>query len=110
MKKLERIFKALGDANRLRIIKMLEIGPLCHCEIQEVLHLAASTTSKHLGLLREAGLIEDQRQGKWVYYRLATEPPLPALRDLLQSWGNETPQIQADKAVLDAQKNQVSCR
>ena len=62
--------KALGEANRIRILKMLEIRPLCVCEITAVLRLAPSTVSKHLSILREAGFIIDQKEGKWVNYCL----------------------------------------
>jgi len=65
------IFKALSDKNRLRILLMLRIRPLCVCEITEVLNIAFSTISAHLKLLRNAGLIEDEKEGRWVIYRLA---------------------------------------
>jgi len=51
-------------------VKMLEIRPLCVCEIQLILDLAVSTTSKHLSILRDAELIYDHHEGKWVYYQL----------------------------------------
>jgi len=73
MKPLLKIFKALSDANRLRILKMLEIRPLCVCEITDVLQLANSTVSKHLSILRDADLILDEKDGKWVNYQLNTE-------------------------------------
>lgn len=63
-------FKALSDPNRLRIIQMLEIRPLCVCEITDVLQLATSTVSKHLSILKEAGFVEDSKDGKWVNYAL----------------------------------------
>ena len=70
MRKLVKVFKALSDVNRLRILKMLEIRPLCVCEITAVLKLAPSTVSKHLSLLRDANLIHDDKEGKWVNYYL----------------------------------------
>jgi len=72
MRPLLKIFKALSDSNRLRILKMLEIKPLCVCEITEVLQLANSTISKHLSILRDADLILDKKDGKWVNYELNT--------------------------------------
>jgi ArsR family transcriptional regulator, arsenate/arsenite/antimonite-responsive transcriptional repressor len=65
-----QIFKALGDQNRLRIMKMLEQRELCVCEIRTVLKLSNSTVSEHLAVLRDAGLIHDTKSGKWVNYRL----------------------------------------
>jgi len=72
MRPLLKIFKALSDANRLRILKMLEVKPLCVCEITEVLQLANSTVSKHLSILRDAELVLDNKDGKWVNYGLNT--------------------------------------
>lgn len=71
MREFSKIFKALADPNRLRILKMLEIKPLCVCEIQAVLGLAASTVSKHLSILRDAGFILEQKDKKWVIYSLS---------------------------------------
>ena len=70
MRELVRIFKALSDTNRLRILKMLEVRPLCVCEITAVLNLATSTVSKHLAILQASDLIIDEKDGKWVNYRL----------------------------------------
>ena len=70
MNKLVNIFKSLADGSRLRIVKMLQARELCVCEITETLGLAPSTVSKHLSILKAAGVIEDRKDGKWVYYRL----------------------------------------
>lgn len=75
MRTLIKTFKALSDQNRLRILKMLEIRPLCVCEITEVLQLANSTVSKHLSVLRDVELILDEKEGKWVNYRLNKGAP-----------------------------------
>ena len=66
------IFRALSDPNRLRIVKMLEQRELCVCEVREILNLSTSTVSKHLTILRDAGLIVDRKDGKWVNFRLNT--------------------------------------
>ncbi|MCA9733346.1 winged helix-turn-helix transcriptional regulator [candidate division KSB1 bacterium] len=73
MRTLTKIFKALSDSNRLRILAILKIRPLCVCEITDVLQLANSTVSKHLSILRDIDLIIDKKQGKWVYYSLNTD-------------------------------------
>ncbi|MCB0284597.1 MAG: winged helix-turn-helix transcriptional regulator [Calditrichaeota bacterium] len=70
MKKSATVFKALSDTNRLRIMKMLEVRDLCVCEITEILQLAPSTVSKHLSILRNAELVLDKKEGKWVIYGL----------------------------------------
>jgi ArsR family transcriptional regulator, arsenate/arsenite/antimonite-responsive transcriptional repressor len=66
------IFRALDDPNRLRILKMLEGRELCVCEVREVLDLSTSTVSKHLTILRDAALILDRKDGKWVNFKLNT--------------------------------------
>ncbi|MCX7832975.1 MAG: metalloregulator ArsR/SmtB family transcription factor [Ignavibacteria bacterium] len=70
LNKQEKIFKALSDKNRIRILKILQIKPLCVCEIKELLKLAVSTVSKHLSILKDCGLIIDDKVGKWVNYKL----------------------------------------
>jgi ArsR family transcriptional regulator, arsenate/arsenite/antimonite-responsive transcriptional repressor len=70
MRQLEAALKAAGDPTRTRILKLLEDRELCVCQIQAVLKLAPSTVSKHLALLKSAGLVEDRREGRWIHYRL----------------------------------------
>ena len=65
------VFKAAADPCRLRILKLLKEGELCVCEIMTALSKPQSSTSHHLSILREAGLIRERRDGKWSYYRLA---------------------------------------
>ncbi|ROL59046.1 ArsR family transcriptional regulator [Bacteroidetes/Chlorobi group bacterium ChocPot_Mid] len=67
-----KIFKALSDRNRLRILLMLTKKKLCVCEIQDILGITVSTVSKHLSILRDIGFIVDNKEGKWVYYSLNT--------------------------------------
>jgi len=82
MKHFLNIFKALGDENRVRILLALKVRPLCVCEISEVLNIALSTISAHLKLLKSAGVIEDEKEGRWVIYRLARYDEF--FNDLLQ--------------------------
>ena len=63
MRDLELVLKAAGDPTRTRILKLLESGGLCVCQVQAVLGLAPSTVSKHLSILKTAGLVEDRRDG-----------------------------------------------
>lgn len=62
--------KALSDPNRVRALMALRNQELCVCRLIELLQLAPSTVSKHLTLLREAGLIEGRKEGRWMHYRL----------------------------------------
>ena len=73
MRDFELALKAAGDPTRTRILKLLEGGGLCVCQVQAVLRLAPSTVSKHLAILRTAGLVEDRRSGKWTEYALSAE-------------------------------------
>jgi ArsR family transcriptional regulator len=73
MKAFIRTMKALSDPNRVRVLKLLQAGELCVCEIQNVLGLAQSTVSKHMKLLEDAGLVTRKRQGTWIIYSLAED-------------------------------------
>ncbi len=65
-----RLFKALGDETRLRIVALLSHGELCVCHLEEALRLSQPKVSRHLATLRSAGVVEHRREGTWVYYRL----------------------------------------
>jgi ArsR family transcriptional regulator len=77
LKKTSKVFKALSDETRLRILKMLEAKPLCVCEIQHVLKGSQPNVSHHLKTLFEAGLVDSRRDGLWIAYRLADKPETP---------------------------------
>ncbi|MBZ6475274.1 ArsR/SmtB family transcription factor [Streptomyces griseocarneus] len=73
---LARVFKALGDPVRLRLLSMIASragGEVCVCDLTPAFDLSQPTISHHLKLLREAGLIASERRGTWVYYRLLPE-------------------------------------
>lgn len=99
MKSLKNIFKALSDQNRIRIMKMLENRELCLCEISKILGLANSTVSKHLSILRDAGLIIDYKDGKWVNFRLAKAPEsmyVKEIQNLIKKWLTDDEIIRSD--------------
>jgi ArsR family transcriptional regulator len=74
MKREAQIFKALGDETRLRIMALLIDGEeLCVCDIMAALDIPQSTVSRHLSNLRNAGLVNDRRQGVWMNYRINSE-------------------------------------
>ncbi len=68
-----KVFKALGDPTRLRIVKMLSCCERCVCEIMPKTGKSQPTTSAHLKILHEAGLVKSRKNGLNVYYRLADE-------------------------------------
>ena len=100
MRKLIKIFKALSNTNRMRILKMLEVKPLCVCEITEILKLAPSTVSKHLSILRDTELILNIKDGKWVDYYLnpsMSELYVSELLSLLRKWLPDSKIINEDR-------------
>ncbi|HEX7117593.1 MAG TPA: metalloregulator ArsR/SmtB family transcription factor [Longimicrobiales bacterium] len=67
---LAQRFRALADPKRLRILELLCAGERCVCELTEALELGQSLLSFHLRTLKDAGLVRDRREGRWVYYAL----------------------------------------
>lgn len=75
------LYKHLGEETRLRILLLTAAeGELCVCELTEALDESQPKVSRHLGLLRDAGVLDDERRGKWVFYRIA---------DQLDRWARE---------------------
>lgn len=75
MREFIAITKALADESRVRILMALAHGELCLCQLIEMLGLAPSTVSKHMGVLTQAGLTQCRKAGRWHYYRLADNKP-----------------------------------
>ncbi|SMC34812.1 ArsR/SmtB family transcription factor [Sporomusa malonica] len=73
MKKVASIYKALGDETRLEIIKMLYGKELCVCDIIDACDKSQPAISHHLKILKQTGLLEDRREGKWIFYRINYE-------------------------------------
>ncbi len=96
MRDFIKVMKALSDPGRVKIIKMLQKRVMCVCEIQEALGVAQSTTSKHLKILEEAGLISYFKEGLWVNYRLSDGSRNPYAATLLgntKHWLENDPEI-----------------
>jgi ArsR family transcriptional regulator len=72
--KLARLHRVFADPTRLRILRVLQAGPVCVCHFQAVLREPQVKISKHLATLRAAGLVEAKRTGQWMCYALATKP------------------------------------
>ena len=114
MKKTAHLFKALSDETRLRILALLTHGELCVCDLMVTLDLPQSTVSRHLAYLRNAGLVEDRRQGIWMYYRLANEGGAlhQELMALLEKQLGELAQARQDKTALQRyleRKSDATC-
>ena len=83
------VFKALSNEHRIRILEALRDGELCACEIQVVLDAPQSTVASHLSELKDAGLVNTRRQGKWTYYRIGDTAVLQLL-DIANALAKET--------------------
>ena len=89
---LTRLFRALGDETRLRIVALLSHGELCVCHLESALDLNQSTASRHLGILKSAGIVDSRREGTWVYYSIIEQDHATvakALEVLTKSFGAE---------------------
>lgn len=71
--KLIKKLKALGDETRLRILNILRYGPLCVCEIEDILQITQSNASRHLNKLMNADLVTYYKEAKYVYYKFDEE-------------------------------------
>jgi ArsR family transcriptional regulator len=105
LKAVVRIFKALADPTRLRVMLLLLRRELCVCEIMFVLDMEQSRVSHHMRILREAGVVEDIRQGRWIIYRISAEAR-PFVEDFLAGALRErierSPETTQDIRKLDA--------
>ncbi len=96
MKEFIRVMKALSDPTRIKILKILEKRMMCVCELQTALGAAQSTTSKHLKILEDAGLVNPRKDGLWVNYTLADGRQSPFAASLLgnlRHWLNDETDI-----------------
>lgn len=91
--------KALGDETRMRILALLENQELCACQIIEMFELANSTISRHLAVLKQAGLVQSRKSGRWIYFSWVEEPVGNArfLQQWLSTVINQDPQVQQDR-------------
>jgi ArsR family transcriptional regulator len=78
-----RLFHALSDGTRLSILERLRFGERCVCDLTDALDAAQSRLSFHLKVLKDAGLVTDRRDGRWMYYTMSTET-LSEVADLIE--------------------------
>jgi ArsR family transcriptional regulator len=100
MQNLVKVFKALGDGNRIRILKMLQEKPMSVGDLTAVLGISQPCVSRHLHQLKEAGLVEDRRRALWTNYRLATAAAnqyVPVLLRHISRWANQDSKVSADQ-------------
>jgi ArsR family transcriptional regulator len=102
MEDVVRIFKALSDETRVRIIKLLEHGELCVCDIGAALGMVQPKVSFHLGVLKNSGLLKDRKQGKWVHYSLDESEMFKRFLLLSVAEKISDKEVEADKERLKA--------
>jgi DNA-binding transcriptional ArsR family regulator len=85
IKRKSRLFKALSDPTRLKILALLSIREMCVCEIMVALELTQPTASHHLGILQREGLVTDRHDGKWVFYRLKDQRVIQQIEQIAES-------------------------
>ena len=99
----ERLFRALADRTRLRLLNLMAGQELCVCYFVEILQTSQPKVSRHLAYLRRAGLVSTRREGKWMHYRLATPPDSFAahvVRETLAALADD-PELQRDRQRLE---------
>jgi len=100
LREYEMVMKSVADPTRVRILKALEAGEMCVCQLIAILEFNQSTVSKHLFLLKMAGLVKERPEGKWVHYSLDGSGDSPYARKILRilkGWLNDAPVIEKDR-------------
>jgi len=113
MRQLISVFKAVADENRLRILKMLEKRRMCVCELAAVLGITRPSVSRHLSLMKSAGLVKNRRNGQWIEYELCEENInryAPVIQSLLKEWLNESPIIKDDLKKAKSVRREKICK
>ncbi len=77
---VDRLLKALADPTRMRMVGLLAGGEICVCHVHDSLRISQPKASRHLAYLRRAGVVQGEKRGLWVYYRLADQPTEGAQR------------------------------
>jgi ArsR family transcriptional regulator, arsenate/arsenite/antimonite-responsive transcriptional repressor len=113
MKNFTRVMKALADANRVKIIKLLQHRTMCVCELQGALGLAQPTVSKHLKILEEADIVVSNKDGLWVNYAPSDgsrSPYVASMLGNLRHWLEEDEDIRRAVARLPFVNREDLCR
>jgi ArsR family transcriptional regulator len=112
VRSLTRLFRALGDETRLRIVALLSHGELCVCHLEKALGLSQPNVSRQLGILRAAGVVEARRDGSWMYYALAPQEheAVKVMLDRLAGLFGAARAIRADHAKLRRSCGPGACK
>lgn len=109
---LAELMKSLADETRLRLVALLSHGELCVCHLEGALGVPQPTVSRHLGILRYAGVVEARREGSWVYYKLAeqTDPAVARVLAAVVAGFEGQAVLAADVKRLRRTKGPNACR
>ena len=108
LSELDRLFKALGDPTRLRILGLLLTGEVCVCHIHESLRIPQPKASRHLAYLRRAGLVDTRREGLWIHYRLAVSDE-PVVRIIQQAVAHSLRHVEVVEKDADRLQKKTGC-
>jgi len=97
---LESLFQALGDRTRLRLLNLIADGEVCVCFFVEVLSEPQPKISRHLGVLRAAGLVAARRDGKWMHYRVTVPEELAPVFENVIATLRTDPEMTRDRLAL----------
>ncbi|MFW5788101.1 MAG: ArsR/SmtB family transcription factor [Halanaerobiales bacterium] len=106
------IFKALAHENRLRILNLLWEQSLCVCELKNILDINQSNASRHLRKLKQARIVEDERNGQWVYYKINQKQVQKHsfLKKIILEELKDNAELEKDRRNLyKYQKSEVTC-
>ena len=113
MRDLLIVFNALSDTTRIRILKLLEKRTMCVCELTAVLGIRQPSVSHHLKILKDAGLVEDIRNGQWIDYRLARKKHNEYaffIQKMLLGWLNRDPKVLKDLRKAKKVRREKICK
>ena len=104
MEDLVKALKALSDETRLRILMLIEQRELCVCEVMKILGMRQSRVSRHLNILRDAGLARARRQRTWMFYSsagISSSPQHVRMVEALKAWMKDKNVIEIDLANME---------
>ncbi|MBO8167908.1 MAG: winged helix-turn-helix transcriptional regulator [Thermoanaerobacteraceae bacterium] len=105
MERYQKVFKALGERTRLKIIKLLATQSFCVCELAAALDMRQPRISQHLKILKEAGLVSERKEAYWNYYSLEKE----YLNEVMQEFQSFLQQPLAETPGFDEVAQKVAC-
>jgi len=111
VQKCADLLQAVSDVNRLRILKCLQLRSACVCEIVQATDIPQPRVSRHLGILRQAGLVRTARDGQWVECACVGDdasPQVKALLDFVVNWVEDSDEVALDRQRLDKATRQPS--